>query len=124
MLSMGEDQLSRPGTKGRQLRAIASIRSPSVALRRSEMGRQDVNGAASDDRREPCRSLMVVDVNEEAHPLGRCAHPTAPFLAHLIATQQQVPQTRQRRRAEPEDAVAVYAAAAHIAADGKDRALI
>jgi hypothetical protein len=106
------------------MRAIASIRSPSVALRRPEMGRQDDNGAGSADRREPCRSLMVVAADEEAHPVGRCAHPTAPFLAHLIATRQQAPQTRQRRRAAPEAAVAVYVAAAHIAADGKDRALI
>jgi hypothetical protein len=121
---MGEDQLSRPGTKGRQMRAIASIRSPSVALRRSEMGRQDVNGAGSDDRREPCRSLTVVEADEEAHPLGCRAHPTAPFLAHLIATQQQMPQTRQRRRAEPEDAFAVYFAATHRATAGKDRGLI
>ena len=122
---MGEDQLSRPGTKGRQMRAIASIRSPSVAWRRPEMGRQGVNGAGSDDRHEPCRSLMVVDADEEAHPLGCCAHPTAPFLAHLIATKQQMPQTRQRRRAEPEDAAAVYAAAAsRLVADGEDRALI
>jgi hypothetical protein len=106
------------------MRAIASIRSPSVAFRRPEMGRQDDSGAGS-DHREPCRSLMVVDADEEAHPIGPCAHPAAPFLAHLIATQQQVPQTRQHRRTAPEDAVAVYAAAAtHIVADRKDGALI
>jgi hypothetical protein len=106
------------------MRAIASIRSPSVAWRRPEMGRQDDNGVASDDRREPCHSLVIVDEDAEAHPVGCCAHLSAAFLAHLIATKQQAPQTRQRRRAEPEDAVAVYAAAAHIVAGGKDRALI
>lgn len=37
--------------------------------------------------------------------------PSAPFLAHLIATQMQAPQTRARRRAEPEVAIAVYRAA-------------
>jgi hypothetical protein len=37
--------------------------------------------------------------------------PSAPFLAHLIATQMQAPQTRTRRRAEPEDAMSAYAAA-------------
>jgi hypothetical protein len=37
--------------------------------------------------------------------------PAAPFLAHLIATQMQAPQTRVRRRAEPEDATTAYAAA-------------
>jgi hypothetical protein len=33
------------------------------------------------------------------------------FLAHLIATAQQAPQTRTRRRAEPADARATYLAA-------------
>jgi hypothetical protein len=37
-------------------------------------------------------------------------HPDARFLAHLIATDQKVPQTRERRRAEPPDAVTAYAA--------------
>jgi hypothetical protein len=35
----------------------------------------------------------------------------ASYLAHLIATQQKLPQTRERRRAEPQDAIAAYAAA-------------
>jgi hypothetical protein len=33
----------------------------------------------------------------------------ADFVAHLIATSAQTPQTRARRRAEPRDAVAAYA---------------
>jgi hypothetical protein len=37
--------------------------------------------------------------------------PQAAFLAHLIATAQQAPQTRARRRAEPELASASYTAA-------------
>lgn len=89
------------------------------------MGRQDDNGAGSDDGREPCHSLVTVAEDAEAHPVGCCAHLSAAFLAHLIATRQQAPQTRQRRRAEPEDAAALYAAAAlHLAADGEDRALV
>jgi hypothetical protein len=36
--------------------------------------------------------------------------PNADFLAHLIATSVQVPQTRERRRAEPEEAIAAYCA--------------
>jgi hypothetical protein len=60
----------------------------------------------------------------EAHgralvPVGLCApsthrparHPAAPFLAHLIAIDQRVPQTRMRARATPEEAIAAYAAA-------------
>jgi len=37
--------------------------------------------------------------------------PAATFLAHLIATAQQLPQTRARRRIEPATACAVYTAA-------------
>jgi hypothetical protein len=37
-------------------------------------------------------------------------HPDARFLAHLIATDQRMPQTRERRRAEPQVATAIYAA--------------
>jgi hypothetical protein len=36
--------------------------------------------------------------------------PAAPFLAHLIATDRDAPQTRERRRATPSDASAAYAA--------------
>jgi hypothetical protein len=35
----------------------------------------------------------------------------AAFLAHLIATKEQAPQTRERRRAEPGEALAAYRAA-------------
>ena len=36
----------------------------------------------------------------------------AAFLAQLIATRDQAPQTRDRRRAEPMEALAAYRAAA------------
>ena len=36
----------------------------------------------------------------------------AAFLAHLIATKDQLPQTRERRRAEPGEAIAAYRAVA------------
>jgi hypothetical protein len=35
--------------------------------------------------------------------------PDAGFIAHLIATSAQAPQTRARRRAEPGEAVSAYA---------------
>jgi hypothetical protein len=39
----------------------------------------------------------------------------APFLAQLVATKDQHPQTRERRRADPDVAVAAYRAAAALA---------
>ncbi len=42
-------------------------------------------------------------------------HRQAPFLAHLIATKDQHPQTRARRRAEPAQAATAYQAMAKLA---------
>ena len=54
------------------------------------------------------RALTV----EAAIPVDRIPrmtrHPAAAFVAQLIATQMQAPQTRARRRAEPDEANAVY----------------
>lgn len=56
------------------------------------------------------RALVPLQpVEPSAAPVS--GRPQASYLAQLIATKQQLPQTRERRRAEPEDAVAVYAAA-------------
>jgi hypothetical protein len=41
-----------------------------------------------------------------ATPAGQRAN--ADFVAHLIATEIQAPQTRSRRRAEPQEALAAY----------------
>ena len=44
-------------------------------------------------------------------------HRQASFLAQLIATKDQLPQTRERRRAEPGEAILAYRAAARLMAD-------
>jgi hypothetical protein len=56
------------------------------------------------------RALIALQpiVPGERSPAGR---PQASFLAHLIATDRQLPQTRARRRAEPADAITAYSAA-------------
>ena len=66
----------------------------------------------SDEPAVPGQALVAVT------PVSRTEAPTpitrrvtsAPFLAQLIATREQLPQTRERRRAEPSVAVNVYAA--------------
>jgi hypothetical protein len=53
------------------------------------------------------------DAADDALRLGTSANAgraDAGFVAQLIATQVQAPQTRARRRAEPEQAVAAYRA--------------
>jgi hypothetical protein len=59
------------------------------------------------------RALVAVSRSPAPDRSG-CAEsprPSAAFLAHVIATAQHAPQTRARRRAEPRDAGALYAAA-------------
>jgi len=54
-------------------------------------------------------ALIAVEApapNERATMPAR--RPSAAFVAQLIATRMQAPQTRARRRAEPEEAMAVY----------------
>jgi hypothetical protein len=86
------------------------------------MGRQ----REGEGRRESGRSPVVLGpAVEDAYPHAHYSRPTAAFLAHLIATALQAPQTRQRRRAEPQDAAVLYAtAAAYAESGGKYRSSI
>lgn len=65
------------------------------------------------DRREPtparaAQSRALVKVSRPTRP--ETTHlPGAGFLAQLIACDQKMPQTRERRRAEPQEAETVYA---------------
>lgn len=53
-------------------------------------------------------ALTVEPPHRNEGPAQFTRHPSAPFVAHLIATRMQAPQTRARRRAEPDEATAVY----------------
>ena len=56
-------------------------------------------------------ALVPVTVSHAStHPSADFGRPRADFLAQLIATVAQVPQTRMRRRAEPSEAATVYGA--------------
>jgi hypothetical protein len=63
-----------------------------------------------------CRDLVRV---APAQPAGKRAgvraRPDTAFLAHLIATAQQAPQTREKRRAEPAAAIRCYTAGSLLA---------
>jgi hypothetical protein len=93
------------------MRAVASITPSESALaaspRLAQSGPQGETPAAP---RQPSRALVPVGFGQATaiDPAG--SRPLAAFLAQLIATAQQAPQTRRRRRAEPVEASAVYAA--------------
>ncbi len=76
-----------------------------------------VTRRAPSDSAEPdtaqSRALIAVEAPAPAErSFVHSRHPAAPFLAQLIATHMQAPQTRARRRAEPQEAISVYAAMA------------
>jgi len=62
------------------------------------------------ENRAPGRALVALEA-PAVHELPS-VHRQAAFLAHLIATKAQHPQTRARRRAEPSEALTAYRAAA------------
>ncbi|HLH98222.1 MAG TPA: hypothetical protein VKW08_24200 [Xanthobacteraceae bacterium] len=58
------------------------------------------------------RALSRLAAQPTASPDPASPRPAAAFLAQLIATAQQAPQTRRKRRAEPAEVSSLYAAAA------------
>ena len=85
----------------------------------SEPARPACPDAAHSSAAEPLstgRSLVVLGCAAGPGSGSAGPRPSAIFLVQLIATAQQAPQTRQRRRAEPHCANASYAAAATPAA--------
>lgn len=60
--------------------------------------------------REPGTALTVVaSVEAGKVPILPPRRASVSYLAHLIATREGAPQTRERRRAEPQEAIAAYA---------------
>jgi hypothetical protein len=60
--------------------------------------------------------VRLAPTDQATAPVRRCQRPHADFIAHLIATSAQEPQTRARRRAAPEQASAAYNARGHLPA--------
>ena len=57
-------------------------------------------------------SRALVALTPATAPSEPRSYRQATFLAHLIATKDQLPQTRERRRAEPSEAITAYRTAA------------
>ncbi len=78
----------------------------------NDFGR-DVGGDHRDAPAPESRALVVTA--PPAAPRTSPVYRQAAFLAHLIATKDQAPQTRERRRAEPSEAIAAYRSAGALA---------
>ena len=53
------------------------------------------------------RALVVLEA-DESHVTHAVAHPSAEFVTQLLAAKAGVPQTRERRRAGPDEATHSY----------------
>lgn len=61
------------------------------------------------------RALVPVRQERRRAPRGVAGRRvSAAFLAQLIAADRKLPQARERRRAEPQDAITAYSAAARL----------
>ena len=88
------------------MKPIGAIRG-SIAV---EAGRSPRSEAAAPHRAKPASARALIPLQPVARA-DASIRPQAGFLAHLIATDGKLPQTRERRRAEPADAIAAYAVA-------------
>ena len=79
--------------------------SKQAAGKASDFGR-DFGGDHHEPPAPESRALVVTSPTAvtQTSPVYR----QAAFLAHLRATKDQAPQTRERRRAEPNEAIAAY----------------
>jgi len=76
----------------------------------SSVYQQEIEDGVFEDVETPCVSVVpVMQAVYEAPKLAR-ARPNANYVAQLIATAEQLPQTRNLRRAEPADALSAYSA--------------
>ncbi len=57
--------------------------------------------------------VVTVERDISGAPAAPAARASANFVAHLIATRAQAPQTRTRRRADPAEAISAYDALGH-----------
>jgi hypothetical protein len=105
---IGKPYLYRFDT-GQVMSPISGIRG-SIVTGVGRAPRDATLSSRDEARTESSRALIPLEpIASSDTPLR--TRPQATYLAHLIATKDKLPQTRDRRRAEPQDAIAAYAAA-------------
>jgi hypothetical protein len=80
-------------------------------LRPAPPRRLQLDSSAETGEPSPRRDLVPVRPVEAAPPHFAQPRPQAAFLAHLLAVAQRAPQTQEKRRADPQEAIDRYAAA-------------
>jgi hypothetical protein len=88
------DQQDQPNSTAAQARAAAN--------------KISARGTATPAETSDSRALIPLTPVQSAKSTAAVVRQPVGFLAHLIATEQELPQTRERRRAEPMTAIAAY----------------
>ena len=96
--------------------ASSRMRSAARETAASEAAKADASVSSS-------RALIPLSPVRYSERTQTVVRQPANFLAHLIATEQAIPQTRERRRVEPQIATAIYAAARETVIDTSGHAL-
>ena len=84
---------------------------PTKQAASGQTGRMPRDAGLAPAELEPESRALVV-LAPAATQAPSASYRRAQFLAHLIATKDMLPQTRERRRAEPAEAIAAYRAVA------------
>src|SRR5437660_12813994 len=99
------------GTTMRVLRTVNGSAAARIGITRRHAGRP----ISAETGPQPGHALIAVPPVWSGGPAPASdrgsRRPLAAFLAHLLASRDQAPQTRARRRAEPGEATAAYAVA-------------
>ena len=74
----------------------------------SSVYQQEIEDGVFEDVETPCVDLVPVTQAVYEAPKLALPRPNASFVTQLIATAEQLPQTRNLRRAEPADALSAY----------------
>ncbi len=69
---------------------------------------QEIEDGVFEDVETPCVAVVAITPAVYEAPKLALNRPNANYVAQLIATAEQLPQTRNLRRAEPADALSAY----------------
>jgi hypothetical protein len=86
--------------------------SSAIRIGTSPRGERTASPESSAEIGAADQARALVPLTPNASQETSSQRPSADFLAHLIATAGQMPQTRERRRVDPQDAIAAYASTA------------
>jgi hypothetical protein len=76
----------------------------------SSVYQHEIEDGVFEDVETPCVAVVAVTPTVYEAPKLALTRPNANYVAQLIATAEQLPQTRNLRRAEPADALSAYSA--------------